>query len=176
MGFTTLLVHNNSLGGNIEVDLFNSSAYLKSLLLHSNTFDGKVDFLEMLPEKTLEEVSLDSNNFVGNLPTRLFNSSSLRVFSAGNNCFEGGLGGHICKAKNLEILAVPAATSGKGCRNSIWSHAPAFLQDRWNAFLVTHWLEGSVPECIFNDLNLSLIILGGNRLSGDISHWNIPRP
>ena len=169
-----LMVHRNLLGGSIDADTFNASGELRTLLLHENDFGGDLGFLERIPAG-VRVVSLDSNNFVGALPTQVFNSTALQVFSAGSNCLEGTLSSTVCAAKNLDTLAVPSMASGEGCRTSFWDSAPAFVPDRWNAYFTKRSYEGPVPSCIFNELNLSVLMLGSNGLTGDIGHWNISR-
>lgn len=166
MGNMTALVelslHHNHFSGMIPYS-FNHLFNLEALLLQNNRMDGFACFTSFSNGlNKLMHLDLSNNAFTGTLPMQLFHLESIRTLAAVKNCFHGSLPEDICYAKNLTVLALDGLTAGTKCRQKTWD--PFNI---WNTYSVSY-LDGSIPDCIWDLPNLTVLHVSGNGLTGTL--------
>jgi hypothetical protein len=157
----TLYVYSNKLTGELPQAL-SRLRYLRTLLLHDNSFKGSLStvFQNVSLLKNLEFLDVSNNMFTGELPSELFTVETIQTVAAVANCLSASLPPTICKASNLATLALDGVSSAQSCRTKV--PLP------WSSAYVTTSLGGSVPPCLWNLANLTVLHLSGNGLTGTL--------
>jgi hypothetical protein len=151
--------------------LIYSMKRLKYFFLANNMLEGNItvnlNTLRDVNGSRLVQMDLSSNFFTGSLPEKFFNSSpALEVFAASKNCFSGTLPDTICKATNLNTLALDGLSTASRCKRLIWSSiSQAYL-------LPDHAVHGTIPGCLFQMPHLQSLHLSGNNFKGKIELGN----
>jgi Leucine-rich repeat (LRR) protein len=147
-------IQNNELSGSL------------SAFLGGETSDLTASWLNLL------NIDLSGNKFTGTLPSNFFASASdLETFTATSNCLRGSIPEVICTAHFLTSLSLDGLITADNCRNSLF---PA-VSSLFNGFTVTHFMQGTIPPCLFEMPSLQLLHLSGNGITGSIpSNVSIP--
>jgi Leucine-rich repeat (LRR) protein len=158
-------VSSNELTGSVPSS-FTDLHVLEELLLHDNNLGGKLDtFLNSSSLSKLVNVDVSSNEFSGTLSGSFFaNTKLLQSFAASSNCLIGSLPEQICEAKTLLSLSLDGLSTANNCRQTLFPGIPYF-----NAFTVSHFLQGSIPVCYYEMPSIQLLHLSGNGFSGTIA-------
>jgi Leucine-rich repeat (LRR) protein len=162
----------NDFTGTIPDDLFVELKYLTEAFFQMNAFTGEIQkFLHWNASRyerhtnSLIDLDISNNKFSGSLPPAFFeNATSLQTFAATSNCITGRLPIELCQMQSLVSLSLDGLSTADNCRRPIFPG----LSKYFNAFTVEHFLEGSVPTCLYQIKNLQLLHLSGNGLSGSI--------
>jgi len=103
----------------------------------------------------LVTVDVSHNVFTGSLPVALFNSTSLKEFIGGTNCFEGSIASEVCLAAKLRTFDLSGMTAGDNCVERF-----GFPFDFYRAKTV----PGVIPACLFSLKSLFVLSLSGNGI------------
>ena len=79
------------------------------------------------------------------------------------NCFEEELPLSICSARQVEVLSLNGLQAAEGCRGGVVF--PLSGVGLFNA------VGGTVPLCVWSLLNLSVLHLTGNGLTGELAQF-----
>ncbi|KAH6796315.1 hypothetical protein C2S51_037301 [Perilla frutescens var. frutescens] len=189
LGNITTLVYlsleTNLFHGEIPAEL-GKLTNLENLILSANNLTGKLP-VELYKLKNLTELRLSSNNFTGKMPS-FQNWRKLQELELQSSGFEGPLPSSISILANLTELRImtlngeasefPQLGNMTGMTKlllsscNIFGKIPKFLANMPNLRLLDlsfNKLEGDVPN--LEDLNLEVMYLTGNNLSGPIQDW-----
>jgi Leucine-rich repeat (LRR) protein len=164
-------VSSNELTGTVPSS-FRNLHFVEELFLHGNYLIGKLDdFLNSSSLLKLVNVDVSNNGFSGTLSESFFSNAGLiQSFAASSNCFIGSLPEQVCDARTLLSLSLDGLSTAENCRHLLFPGIPYF-----NAFTVSHFLQGSIPSCYYEMPRIQLLHLSGNGFSGTIpSDLNIP--
>jgi Leucine-rich repeat (LRR) protein len=143
----------NDLTGTIPPSLSNMST-LEYLTLYDNRLKGSLnEAFSSRKQPLLASIDISGNQFSGTLPGYIFNLPRLVVFAAVGNCMTGELPEAICLSNTLVVLAIDGIGAGPQCATSSFFHSRIY---------------GSLPECIFNMPNLTVLHAAANFLTGHI--------
>jgi Leucine-rich repeat (LRR) protein len=170
-------LQNNKFTGTVASDSFENAMLLTRVLLFNNNFEGDMSFLDAIPSSSTSELSdgldllmvdVSNNAFTGTLSSTLFTkNTALKIFSAAMNCLSGTIPETICDAVDLEVVGLSGLTSGVTCRNPYWDGTA--MEGTWNAFSVSNFMSGSLPECVLGLAQLTDVFIDGNDLPADLS-------
>jgi Leucine-rich repeat (LRR) protein len=120
----------------------------------------------------LRNINLSGNKFTGTLPSNFFvNATSLESFVAASNCLSGFIPDILCSVHFLSSLSLDGLSTAENCRIPLFSAvSPLFT-----GFSVRHFLQGTIPPCLYEMKELQLLHLSGNGLTGTIPN-NITFP
>jgi len=159
-----LSVHDNQLSGHISLDI-NVMKTLKVFQIHNNTFSGN-PFNTFLNAESLKVFDISTNAFTGTIPDAIFSKlASLNTFAIGSNCLTGKISDNICDLSSLETLILTSMGSGPSCVDYLWDNTP--FDNIFNGFRSTHYIDGTLPSCLFNMPSLNQLYAGGNRVIGE---------
>eukprot|EP01038_Epipyxis_sp_PR26KG_P013844 gene13844-18567_t len=153
-------ISNNSLTGSIP-DSFMKLKSMQTLLLSYNQLTGPIT--NKIAHDNIITIDISFNFFKDDIPTDLFNKTSLSQFLAVSNCFSGDISDDICLAKDLTVLALDGSSAAKECKH-IYFPNTAF----GSAYELLNPIKGTIPECLFKLSKLKLMHLSGNHLTGSI--------
>lgn len=159
----------NHLSSTISLQLC-SFPELEQLFLQQNQFVGSLDMLvscliQSSSPLRLENLDVSGNQLSGSIPDPLF-FSSLRSIALSVNCFEGELPRSVCTAGNIRTLSLDGLRSSRDCKTQ--SIVP------FTKISIGSMMEGSIPDCIWNLLNLTTLHLSGNGFKGKIGERTLP--
>jgi Leucine-rich repeat (LRR) protein len=160
----TLNLATNWLSGSLP-DAIADCRALQSLTLSDNSFVGPIDILKQNASRhfeALQSIALDINSFSSTLPFDIFQLPHLQTLILNQNCFQGSIPSSICNAKHLQNLVLDSLT--QNCGNRI----PAGIEFVMPGFVPKHFMEGSIPTCLWNMSTLQVLRVLGNRLSGSL--------
>ncbi|XP_027340345.1 receptor-like protein 14 [Abrus precatorius] len=179
------LSHNNFSGQ--VIPRFAQSAKLQFLLLNDNNFTGEM-YDGVLLKSSLQAMDISGNMVSGRIPSWIGNFSSLQLLSLSKNILEGEIRLQICGLKSITYLdlsenglsgSIPSCMANltmlKFCHlqknaltglTSIGIYALYSLDLRGNEF------SGDVSSFVgtFIGEDVTILLLGGNKLSGSIPH------
>ncbi len=158
-------VASNYLYGTISSSL-SRLKYIEELFLHFNSFSGIINqFINATIQRRLVNIDVSQNQFTGTIPTDVFiYCRKLGSFAASSNCFDGSIPTEICYSTELTSLSLDGLTSSTDCRNRLLQGLPYV-----NGFTVSHFIQGTIPPCLFQMKSLRLLHLSGNGLTGTIA-------
>ncbi len=139
---------------------------LEILNISSNFLEGSIPV--KVDAHNMTSMDFSDNAFTGSVSPSLFLSTSLVMVSLHSNCFESSLPPSICDAVNLETLLLDRLGSGSSCVIPI----PKQLQLIVHGIFPLHFLQGTIPDCMWSMSSLITLRLSGNGLHGTIG--NIP--
>lgn len=153
----------NSFTGRITTSI-DSFRFLEELFLQNNYFQGNLyELLNSTHGIKLVDVDISNNHFSGSLPGAFFrNATQVQSFAASSNCFSGSIPSDICHLPMLTSLSLDGLTTN--CRVNLFPEIPEF-----NAFTVDHFIESTIPRCLYEMSTLELLHLSGNGISDSIS-------
>jgi Leucine-rich repeat (LRR) protein len=156
---------NNEFTGTVPQSIRNLH-YLQQFFLQENSLGGELastlNSAAHLP--FLENLDFSNNQFTGTIPAYIFrNLTSLQGFALSSNCLDGYIPEEICESPSIATLTLDGLTTAPNCRNYIFPGITVF-----NAFIVKHFMQGSIPPCLFEIPTLQLLHLSGNGLTGTI--------
>ena len=125
---------------------------LKFLRLENNELTGEITNLFDISQQNLTLFDVSFNYISGYLPSTLFRLPKLSIVSLMNNQFHGSIPEDVCLAKNLTVLSLDGLTS---------SEKSDFLS-------IPRYMDGSIPQCLFNLPELQVLNVVGNALHGHI--------
>jgi Leucine-rich repeat (LRR) protein len=158
-----LSVHDNQFSGHLLINT-NATKLLEVLQVHNNKFSGN-PFSSIINAKVLKVLDISTNSFTGVVPDTLFSQlSKLNTFVIGSNCFTGTISEKICDVLSLRTLVLTGMGSGPTCTERFWENTP--FDNIFNGFRSKHYIEGTLPECLFNMPSLNQLYAGGNRVVG----------
>ncbi|KAL2494669.1 putative LRR receptor-like serine/threonine-protein kinase [Forsythia ovata] len=135
----SLVLTNNSLSGELPINMCSHLPQLETLAVSLNELDGQIP--SVIHECSgLQILSLSYNDFTGSIPRQFVNLSMLTNLYLGNNKLEGEIIPEIGNLRRLELLSME--NSG---------------------------LTGTLPSSVFNITNLYWINLHGNHLHGSLT-------
>ncbi|XP_072147358.1 leucine-rich repeat receptor protein kinase MSL1 [Setaria viridis] len=156
----SLDLHCNDLTGSIK-ETFEGCKNLVHLDLQGNHFHGGIpEYLAKLPLTILD---LSYNNFTGELPGKLFESSTFLELSLDNNNLTGHIPESIGKLHSLQRLRM-----GSNHLEGPIPLAVGALENLTEISLDGNRLSGSIPQELFNCRNLVKLNLSSNSLMGPI--------
>lgn len=161
LNLETLIFSGNRMTGSIPSE-FGNLVYASDIQLADNLFDGMLpsDFAFLV---SLEDLDLQGNNFTGRIPDDSA-WEALRYINLSGNRFTGSVSTSLFSKEALEVIYLSNNTLS-GTIPSNYGGASA-LRVLW---LDGNELTGSVPDVGIGDLpNITEVLLGNNRLSGDI--------
>ncbi len=155
----------NKLHGSIPSSL-SSLHYLEELFVQYNAFKGEVSsFLNSTSQRELVNVDVSGNEFTGTVPESVFiDCRKLESFAASSNCFQGTISEEICQSYTLLSLSLDGLTTSNNCKKELFPGLPYL-----NGFTVSHFIQGTIPACLFEMPKLQLLHLSGNSLTGSIA-------
>jgi Leucine-rich repeat (LRR) protein len=155
---------NNYLVGSLPLAI-QDCHILQSLSLASNMLSGPINLLGDNSSKklqTLQSITLSDNSFSGTLSENLFLLPALQTIILYQNCFQGSLPNTVCEAKLLENIVLDSLT--QNCGNAI----PGSMRFLLGGYIPSHYMEGSIPSCIWNISGLTVFRALGNGFSGNL--------
>lgn len=159
-----LSLDNNRLRGTIPPAI-GQMKKLSVLLLQNNRLTGSLDDLFGIEENillsSLFNIDLSGNLITGRIPGPLFHLQYLNILSLGVNCFEGPLPDMLCDASHLEVLSLDGLRSANDC-NKYGLDISFIRLLLWNDF------SGTIPSCIWQLPNITVLHLSGNGLKGEL--------
>ncbi len=82
---------------------------------------------------------------------------------------DGGIPAEICQSRSLISLSLDGLTTSASCTELVFPGLSTL-----NGFIVSHFLEGTIPSCLYEMPSLELLHLSGNGLTGSIpSNMNL---
>ncbi len=154
----------NQLHGRLPLSL-SSLEFLEELFIQYNIFTGDLSpCLNATHQRKLVNIDVSGNELTGTVPASIFAGQRLESFAASSNCFQGSISEKICHSRTLLSLSLDGLSTSDGCRMALFPGLPFF-----NGFTVTHFIEGTIPSCLFEMPKLQLLHLSGNGLEGSIS-------
>ncbi|XP_031130046.1 probable LRR receptor-like serine/threonine-protein kinase At3g47570 [Ipomoea triloba] len=190
-----LSLRNNNFSGEIPSTIFNIST-LQTIELTSNNLYGNLELaLRHWISPSLESLLMDANQFTGTIPSSISNASQLTELELGNNMFSGHVPLEIENLQKLEHFHIqynqftnePSSnelsllTSLLKCKNlrtvslsgNPFNTVLPNLLDLGNKSLPLEFLvaadchlKGNIPSGICNFINLLVLELSDNKLSG----------
>lgn len=140
----------NALTGSLPPTMSGMSA-LEILFLQQNNFGPDMEpAVEGMT--SLSTINAANNNFRGALPSGLFNLPNIETIILTQNCFDGSIPDSVCNAEGLVNLDLDGLTAGNGCLKRV---AYAY---------VSHYISGSIPNCLYTLPKLKLLHLAGNGI------------
>jgi len=160
----------NTLTGTIPAT-FSTLIKLKRFIVQGNNLQSSGDtdtfnFINPALQQSLVYLDVSSNNFTGSISASVFSLPSLRVFSAGSNCFRGTLPSNICDATKLVTLDLSSLSSGPGCREYIWARLG--LENVFTGFVAASSMQGSLPSCLFELPYIQALRANSNQFPGEL--------
>ena len=122
---------------------------LRYLRLENNRLTGGLGGVFSPTQSLLQLVDLGSNKLTGTLPVELFQLPKLRILSLMKNSFSGSIPEALCELSQLQVLSLNGLTSA-------------------DDYLVPRYMEGGIPDCVFNSTTLTVFQASGNGLTGMI--------
>ena len=156
-----LSLDTNKLHGKIPTSL-GLLTQLRVLLLQKNQLTGSVNrFLWQFSNMTvLFNIDVSNNRLTGKLKSSLFRLPALEILSLSVNCFRGPLPAAICEAQNAVVLSMDGLSAADECGNAV--RAPFITKLLYNDF------SGTIPSCLWQLPNISVVHLSGNGLKGTL--------
>ncbi|MBY0379039.1 MAG: hypothetical protein K2P99_01420, partial [Burkholderiales bacterium] len=164
-----LEIANNQFIGHLPISLLKNQ-YLQQLFLQNNHFSGSLSsFLNGTLQKRLVSIDVSANEFTGTLPIELFiDAPNLVSFAASSNCLEGSIPEVICQVTTLNSLSLDGLSTSSSCRKDLFPNIPGL-----NGFTLSHFIHGTIPNCLYEMPHLQLLHVSGNGLAGTIpNHLN----
>jgi len=162
----TFKINSNKLRGSIP-HAYATLANLTTMSMQNNLFHGlSFGFIDPAVQTKLAILDISENAFTGSLSHKVFELPALQTFSAGSNCFSGAIPSNICDAGKLETLIITGLSSGVSCRNNIW--AGTIFSEAFNGFAAKNFMQGELPQCMYQLQNLVILSASGNGLKGAI--------
>jgi hypothetical protein len=137
---------------------------LEAIDVSNNILSGAISESVFSNASSLEVVNLNNNAFEGTIPASLFKSPYLLSVVLASNCFEGILPQTICDSSGLEQLILDGLHAATGCVSKL------ILGIFGAGLSSSQQVHGSIPACLFQLQNLSLLHMGGNSFSGSLPH------
>jgi len=169
-----LLLCDNKLEGPVPAG-FRRLQDLRTLMIQKNSLrndenDNAFSYLNRDWQRHLSVLDVSNNLFSGTIPALVFEFPDLNVFAADSNCFSGFLPDNICKSTTLNTLSLTSLTSGDSCRSYYFGEKESFLRKKlgWNGFRANHYLQGSLPSCIYTMPHLHTFQAAGNNFLGHV--------
>jgi Leucine-rich repeat (LRR) protein len=158
-----LTLNNNQFTGTVP-STYQKLAHLQQLFVQYNNLQGQLNYLltDILP-KSLINLDVSNNEFTGSLPSQFFSGNlKLTTFAAVGNCLTGTLPNSICEVQTLTALALDGLFTAPSCRRYIYPNT------QFHGFLLKHYIQGSLPACLFEIPTLKTLHLSGNGFTGSI--------
>eukprot|EP00981_Chlorochromonas_danica_P012104 scaffold4484_cov154-Ochromonas_danica.AAC.1 len=142
------------------------------LFLRGNELSGSLSgVFTSVSTPSLYYLDLSNNRFSGPFPwSDLSQLTMLNTLAAVQNCFTGTLSSEVCKASELEVLALDGLSAAASCRRATLTLSDG-LSSSWvpSYIMGKHAVHGSLPSCLFQELSvLATLHLSGNNLKGSI--------
>jgi hypothetical protein len=115
-------------------------------------FSSNMEFLEI--------VDLSNNKLSGSVPKTLFSLPRVTTIALSLNCFQGNLPEDMCSVRDLQVLSMDGLGAAQGCRHEY--KLPI------TGVAIFNTLDGTVPPCLWNLHNLTVLHLASNGLYGSI--------
>ena len=112
---------------------------------------------------SLEHLDFSGNLLSGSIPPSLFEIPTIRSIALSINCFSGEIPNAVCNANNVEVLSMDGLVAADGCD--------------WDTFTLPFIrryvpLDGSIPECMWDMSNLTVMHFAGNGITGTIESFS----
>jgi len=137
---------------------------LKGNRLVTSPREGAFAFIDPARQTKLETLDVSDNELTGIIPERLFELPALQILSAGSNCFSGSLPSSICNAVNLSTIVITDMSSSDACRLYFWRDS--IFKNVFDGWTALHFMEGSLPECVYRLPNIKKLKAAGNGFTG----------
>eukprot|EP00981_Chlorochromonas_danica_P016192 scaffold16024_cov258-Ochromonas_danica.AAC.2 len=142
------------------------------LFLRGNELSGSLlGGFTSISTPSLLYLDLSNNRFSGPFPwSDLAQLPMLNTLAAVQNCFTGTLSSDVCKASELEVLALDGLSAAPSCRRATVTLSDG-LSSSWvpSYIMGKHAVRGSLPACLFQELSVLVTLhLSGNNLEGSI--------
>lgn len=177
----TLFAYTNKFTGNIP-SVMSGFHRLRSLYLQDNNLGGDLGPLFMpsegapsrgvipvsRPFPLLEALDVSQNAFSGIFPSSVFSLASLRVLSAGMNCFSGTLSVSTDtdpRRSVLSVIQLSGLSSSPSCRRYFFAQS-TLLTDP--GYVPNNFMEGTIPPALWALPNLTTLSLEGNGFRGTV--------
>jgi Leucine-rich repeat (LRR) protein len=148
---------NNLLTGTLP-SATDSMSTLLGLNLSSNKLTGSIDRIGDLSMGSLQSLDLSKNRFKGALVDSIFLPPSLRTIILSQNCFSGTLPSSMCANQRLENVIMDLLTGNCGTSTNLFQ-----------GFVLSRYMTGTIPGCLWNSSSIRILHLLGNGLSGSLS-------
>jgi Leucine-rich repeat (LRR) protein len=157
-----LSLHDNSFSSSIPKD-YRKLHFLEQFFLQNNQLSGSMnELLNDTLTRTVLNLDLSGNQFTGSLPGEYFKLNEVETFSIVSNCLSGSIPEEICHSRSLTALSLDGISTASNCRVTIFPTA-------FDGFSLKHYLQGSIPSCLFAMPKLQTLHLSGNGFTGTLS-------
>jgi hypothetical protein len=111
----------------------------------------------------VETLDITNNQLTGQLPPGLFEARNLQTLALSINCFSGTLPSSVCSMTKAVVLSLDGLGASTACPDTV--EFPITKIKLFNT------LEGTIPPCIWNLPNLTLLHLAGVSDLRDCLYW-----
>jgi Leucine-rich repeat (LRR) protein len=157
----SLVLGGNSFSGALP-DTLSNYRYLEYLNLSYNELTGNIeDSLAVRNSTDLQHVvsiDLSYNRFTGSIESSLFMLTSLTTLILSQNCFSGSLPDAFCASSSLRYIVLDLLTG----------NCAASMGTGLQGFVLNHYMQGTIPSCVWNSTTIRVLHLLGNGLQGSL--------
>jgi Leucine-rich repeat (LRR) protein len=128
---------------------------LVQLYLPNNHLVGSLEHLFVGSPMAILNLDLSSNMFEGKIPKELFAFRQLETIALTSNCFDGTLPAAVCEATHAQVISMDGLGAASGCSAKI-------------NFIFNNLMSGTIPSCLWDLQNITLLSLSGNGFIGTL--------
>jgi Leucine-rich repeat (LRR) protein len=152
----------NLFSGKLPAVIISSWYIVQAINFSSNKLTGPLDISTEKKNSSdslnyLQSVDLSNNRLTGTVDGSLFLLPSLQTVFLSRNCFSGSISDSICGNSALQYIVLDLLTANCGGGTTGLS-----------GFVLTHYLDGVIPSCIWNSTSIRVLHLLGNGLVGSV--------
>ncbi len=167
-----LSLYSNQLIGTFPKEIIPHLYQLEELLLQNNQLTGSINNILNMTNKhsRINTIDISNNLFTGTIPDAIFHQPYLQSLLISSNCLKGSIPLTICNSRILQSFSMDGYSTAINCRIPIFnSNNRDLFGDYFNGFTLSNYLEGGIPNCLFE-----LPTIQSLHLSGLGSYGHLP--